>query len=31
MWDIYVDVEREFHPLEEEVARAYGSERTETR
>ena len=23
MWDVYVDTEAEFHPLEEEVARAY--------
>ena len=26
MWDVYVETEREFHPLEEEVARANGSE-----
>jgi hypothetical protein len=26
MWDIYVETEREFHPLEEEVARAYAAE-----
>lgn len=25
MWDVYVDVEREFHPLEEEVAGEHGS------
>ncbi len=23
MWDINVEIEREFHPLEEEVARAH--------
>ena len=26
MWDVYVETEREFHPLEEEVAHAHGSE-----
>lgn len=26
MWDINVEIEREFHPLEEEVARANPSE-----
>ena len=25
MWDVYVETEREFHPLEEEVACANGS------
>ena len=24
MWDEYLQIEREFHPLEEEVARKYG-------
>jgi hypothetical protein len=24
MWDVYVDTERDFHPLEEEAARAEG-------
>jgi hypothetical protein len=24
MWDIYLEIEKEYHPLEEEVARKYG-------
>lgn len=26
MWDVYVDTEREFHPLEEDAAHAHRSE-----